>query len=114
MRPWNWSSKGFSKRVWVNLEKPRPSRRRITQAPGTKRREWKTSRARIRSSNSSGRIVGWLLAPVQDLELPRAEQADVIETVEPLGERGNAQALVRGKEGDVGDTRLAVAQPVAR
>ncbi len=72
---WNRTSNGFSKRASVKREKPRPSSRRITQAPGRSRSEWKTSRARIRLSISSGLVVAQLLAPVPNLETPLAKRA---------------------------------------
>src|SRR5947209_19470349 len=108
MLSWKRGSKGFSKRLSVNREKPRPSRRRITHAPGGRRREWKTSRARIRASNSSGLIVGHLFSPVQHLEPPRAEQPDVEEPVEPLGQGRPAEPLMSGVQGDAGHAGLAL------
>src|SRR5438552_3343779 len=96
MPSWKRASNGFSKRISVNREKPRPSRRRMIHAPGGRRSEWKTSRARIRSSNSSGLIVGHLLIPVQNLEPSLAEQSDVGEPVESLGESRPAQPLAGG------------------
>src|SRR5690349_2673895 len=103
MPSWNRGSNGFSKRVSVNREKPRPSRRKITHAPGGRRSEWKTSRPRIRPSNSSGFLVGQLLAPVQDRETPLAEQPDVVKSLEPFGQGREAQPLAGGVQGHLGD-----------
>src|SRR5438876_114925 len=102
MPSWKRASNGFSKWVSVNREKPRPSRRRTTHAPGGRRRAWKTSRARIRPSNSAGLIVGQLLVPVQDRETSLPEQPDVVQPVEPLGGGRRAQPLAGSVQGHLG------------
>src|SRR4051812_44412946 len=112
MHSWNAGSNGFSKRVSVKREKPRPSTRTTAHTPGSSRSEWKYSRERSRASNESLSIVR-LLDPARDLEPARARQAHVVQHVESFGGRGSLQSLHRCIEGDVGDAVRAQAGAVA-